>query len=246
VTARDVGLTFGRATDRGLVIQDISRNAVLADVGFRPDDVVVSVADHRVTSEREFFRWFFAEDLRDDRITIIVLRDGREVPLYVRPVTIIEQLVVVDDRPDFDPVQQFGVVVDDRVDREVVVLRVIPDSPAFRAGLRQGDVITTFRGMPVRGPREFVQVFDRIEPGEIPIEVMRNRQPREFQVDMPRFERRTVARPDFDVDRPAVERRETRRDIRTERQEDRRDARAGVPASQPAPQPRPGILPRNR
>jgi S1-C subfamily serine protease len=245
VTSRDLGVTFGRATDRGLLIQDISRNAVLANIGLRRDDVIVSVADHRIRSERDFTRWLFAEDLRDETITIIVLRDDREVPIEVRPVTIIEELVLVQD--DYDPLQTFGVVLDDRRDREILVQRVIPESPAFVAGIRAGDVITTFRGRPVTGRQQFVQVLETVEPGEVAIGVNRNRQVQEFQVDLPRFERRTSARPDFDIDRPGVERREDRRDIRTERRIDRRDGvqPAPVPANQPRPA-RPAILPRNK
>jgi hypothetical protein len=241
VTTRDLGLTFGRATDRGLVIENISRSAVLADVGFHRNDVIVSVADHRVHSDREFIRWLFAEDLRNEPITIIVLRDDREVPIEVRPAEIIEQLVVVHD--DFDPLMQFGVVLDDSADREIVVRRVIPDSPAFVAGIRAGDVITTFHGQRIAGPQQFVQVLETAQPGEVAVEVSRNRQTREFQVDVPRMERRAAT--------PGVERRQDRRDLRTERREERREGVTTQPAqpatpAQPAQPARPGILPRNR
>ena len=247
VTARDLGVTFGRATDRGLVIQDLSRSAVLADFGLRRNDVIVSVADHPVASEREFFRWLFAEDLRHERITIIVLRDGREVPIYVRPVTIIEELVMVSD--DFDPLREFGVVIDDRRPREVFVTRVLPGTPAFRAGIRQGDVITTFRGQRLVGPQQFVQVLSTVEPGTVPFAVTRNRQVQELQVELPRMARQPVVGPDLDVDAPAIERREERRENRIERREERRDGVPGVQPVQPArpvAPARPGILPRNR
>jgi predicted metalloprotease with PDZ domain len=178
-------------------------------------------------------------------VTIIVLRDDREVPIEVRPITIIEELVVVED--DYNPLQTFGVVLDDTNERQIVVHRVIPSSPAFRAGIREGDVITTFRGQRVTSPRQFVQVLERVEPGEIPVVVTRDQRTQEFQVDVPRFERRavgqrrTTARPN--IDRTGVERREDRREIRTERREDRRE---GAAPAQPAPPARPGILPRNR
>ena len=244
VTARDLGVTFGRATADGLVIQDLSRNAVLADIGLRRNDVIVSVADHPVASEREFFRWLFAEDLRRDRITLVVLRDGREVPLYVRPVNIIEDLVLVST--DYDPLQQFGVVIDDRRPREVVVTRVLPGTPAFRSGIRQGDVITTFRGQRLIGPQQFVRVLSTVEPGTVPFEVTRNRQVQELQVEMPRMARQTVVGPDLGPTTPGIERREERRENRIERREERRDGTPSVQPVTPVPQPRPAILPRNR
>jgi hypothetical protein len=244
VTARDLGVTFGRATADGLVIQDLSRNAVLADIGLRRNDVIVSVANHQVASEREFFRWLFAEDLRRDRVTLVVLRDGREVPLYVRPVSIIEDLVLVST--DYDPLQQFGVVIDDRRPREVVVTRVLPGTPAFRSGIRQGDVITTFRGQRLIGPQQFVQVLSTVDPGTVPFEVTRNRQVQELQVEMPRMARQTVVGPDLGPTTPGIERREERRENRIERREERRDGTPGVQPVTPVPQPRPAILPRNR
>jgi C-terminal processing protease CtpA/Prc len=245
VTARDLGVTFGRATDRGLVIQDVSRTAVLANLGFRRNDVIVSVADHRIVNERDFTRWLFAEDLRNEMITIVVLRDGREVPIEVRPVTIIEELILVQD--DYDPLHHFGVVLDDRSDREVVVVRVVPDSPAYAAGIRAGDVITTFRGQRITRPQQFVQVLERVDPGQVAIGVSRDQRVQEFQVDLPRMERR-AATIDGDIDRPAIERREERRENRVERREERRDSVPGVQPVQPAPvrPARPGILPRNR
>jgi hypothetical protein len=247
VTARDLGVTFGRASDRGLVIQDLSRSAVLADFGLRRNDVIVSVADHPVANEREFFRWMFAEDLRHERITLIVLRDGREIPIYVRPVNVIEELVMVSD--EYDPLQQFGVVIDDRRPREVYVTRVLPGTPAFRAGIRQGDVITTFRGQRLIGPQQFVQVLSTVQPGPVPFEVNRNRQVQELQVELPRMARQPVVGPDLEVDAPAIERREERRENRIERREERRDGVPGVQPVQPAPPvrpARPAILPRNR
>jgi hypothetical protein len=226
VTTRDLGITFGRVSNRGLVIDDLSRTTVLADLGLRRGDVLLSVADHRVRNERDFIHYLFEPDIRNEVVTVVVLRDGREVPIEVRPVTIIEQIVSV--RDDYDPLGHFGIAVDDRRANEVVVVRVIPDSPAFVAGIRPGDVITTFHGDPVRGRREFVRVIEQVQPGEIPVRVNRNRQTRELVVDMPRIEsstavRRSAGRPDFDVDRPAIERREERRENRIERREERRD-----------------------
>jgi C-terminal processing protease CtpA/Prc len=249
VTAADLGVRFGRASDRGLVIDTIESNAVFADFGLRRDDVILSVADRRVRSEQEFVRLLFAEDYRDERITIIVLRDDREVPIYVRPARIIEEVVLVHDH--YDPLREFGLVIDDSRDT-IVVQRVYRESPAFRAGIRDGDVITTFRGQRVQSPREFVRLVERVEPGEIPVEVTRNDRVEQFNVDLPRrAARRPVAAPEVDVNRatPGAERREERRENRVERRDDQRGA---TPAAQPSTQPRntqparPGLLPRNR
>jgi C-terminal processing protease CtpA/Prc len=150
---------------------------------------------------------------------------------------------------DVDPLRSFGVIVDDRRPSEVLVVRVIPDSPAFVAGIRPGDVITTFRGNPVRGRSQFVEVIQQVPPGQVAVQVNRNRQVRDLTVDMPRVPsstavRRSAARPDYDIDRPAIERREERRENRIERREERRDGPepAAVPV-ETAP-PSPPLIPR--
>ncbi len=71
---------------------------------------------------------------------MIVLRDGREDVVYLEPT------VFYADESYDDDYTYFGVVLDDRYPDRLIVLRVYPDSPAFIAGLREGDEITTFHG----------------------------------------------------------------------------------------------------
>jgi serine protease Do len=43
-----------------------------------------------------------------------------------------------------------------------VVAQVYPNTPAAKAGLEEGDVITMFAGKPVKGPRELTEIVERI------------------------------------------------------------------------------------
>jgi C-terminal processing protease CtpA/Prc len=181
VSARDLGLSLAR-TSRGLVVDDVRAGALAATIGLRPNDRIVAVEDYRVTSEDQFVRYLFDEDWRHDRVSVIVVRDGREVPIYVRPVQLIERLVV---REDSDPIATFGIVLDDRYDDELVIRQVWPNSVAYRAGLRPGDVIVRFHGQRLTSPRQFVQVFNRVDARQAPIVVERDRNLREFVVNIP-------------------------------------------------------------
>jgi hypothetical protein len=200
VSARDLGLSLAR-TSRGLIVDDVRANAIARTIGLRPNDRIVSVEDYRVTSEDQFVRYLFDEDWRYDRVTVTVIRDGREVPIYVQPVQLIERLIVVQD--DYDPLYTFGVVLDDRYDDELIVRRVLPNTVAYRAGLRQGDVIVRFHGQRLSTPRQFVQVLNRVDVQQAPIVVERDRRLREFQVSLPdelrtTSQRRTTYRREFD------------------------------------------------
>src|SRR5262245_5281765 len=48
-----------------------------------------------------------------------------------------------------DPLLQAGIVLDGRNPNRMNIVRIIPNSPAFLAGLRPGDVITRVNGNPV-------------------------------------------------------------------------------------------------
>lgn len=61
-------------------------------------------------------------------------------------------------------------------DQGVVIMRVIEDSPASKAGLRQGDVIQKVGGVAVKSPVEVQQQVEQSLVGEdLAVEVIRNR-----------------------------------------------------------------------
>jgi C-terminal processing protease CtpA/Prc len=70
--------------------------------------------------------------------------------------------------------EHFGVVLDDQYDDRIVIVEVYPNTPAYAAGLRAGDVITTWHGQRISTPREFTRVIERAEPGTVNFEYSRN------------------------------------------------------------------------
>jgi predicted metalloprotease with PDZ domain len=243
--AADFGIWFGRSTDRGLVISDVATTGAISRVGFREGDSIVSVNGRRVASEADFVRQIFADDVRNTRVKVVVLRGGREEIVYVEPAVLIEEMYA----ERHDPLEDFGLVLDDRYTDRIVVWKVLPRSPAFYAGFRSGDVITTFQGRRIASPREFVQVVERTDPGWVAVDVTRGQRARSLEVDYRTgAEARTALRPNFEqgVER-RTERREERREGREERREERREGAverieqpAVTPGTEVIPQPRPG------
>ena len=63
------------------------------------------------------------------------------------------------------------------VDRGVLVIRVLPESPAQQAGLRPGDVILKIDGQPMNDAQTVLQVIESGEPGSnVRLELSRNGQ----------------------------------------------------------------------
>jgi predicted metalloprotease with PDZ domain len=187
-----------------LIVQDVRSGALAANIGLRPRDQIVAIQDYRVSNPNQFVQYLFDPDWRYDRVPVWVVRNGREVPIYVRPAQLIERLIVV--QSDYNPLITFGVVLDNRYDRDLVVRRVIRNSPADRAGVQPGDVIVRFYGQRLSSPQQFVQAINRVDVRQAPIIVERDNSLRELMVSMPgelrtTSQQRTTYRQQLDSDR---------------------------------------------
>jgi len=136
-----------------------------------------------VTREPEFIEFLLASDV--DRVPVIVDRGGREETIYVQPSVMTEEY----DYADVNPMEQFGVVLDDRYNDRIVVWKVLPRSPAYYAGIREGDVITTVGDRPYRTRTEFEKGLVGLKSGDANIQVRRGDKTRDLSVDVPEFER---------------------------------------------------------
>jgi hypothetical protein len=186
VKPSDLGLSFSeQTTDKGLKISKLSSRSIASKADFKEGDIIVSINDHRIASQRDFLHWLHAG--RHDRITVIVLRDDREVTLFLEPDVIFQETVVAQGGA------WLGVDLYDRFSRMAVVLKVHPNSPADRAGLRGDDVIIAVEGEEIRSPEHLGQVIGQMRPGDlVEIEVERNR--RAQFVDATLASRETVSR----------------------------------------------------
>lgn len=73
----------------------------------------------------------------------------------------------------------------------ILVVGVVPGSPAATAGLVPGDVITSFDGRPVREVSDLLVALRRAQPGQpVTLTVLRDRQAREVRVTLSERSRR--------------------------------------------------------
>jgi C-terminal processing protease CtpA/Prc len=198
VRSADFGLWFDRDSDDGLVINDIG-TGVISRWGFREGDRIYSVNGVRVDGERDFVNTLFDNRWRNQRVNVVIYRHGRPWTVYVHP----SQLVTEYNTVAYDPLDAYGLVLDDRYDDYVVVWRVIPRSPAYYAGLRAGDVITTFDGRRLTGRDDFVRFIGQDGLDSVRLDISRNRQARRVDLDLSSGagvsgEARTSLRPNLD------------------------------------------------
>lgn len=168
-SAEEWGVSFGKATDRGVPISKLNSSSVAYKAGLRDSDVILSVDGHALRSGDDFERWVYAGP-RNERVKVIVWRGGREEVIYLEPT-----VLYVEDEPNYaEDYRYFGVDLDDRVRDRIIVRKVYPDTPAYASGLREGDVITTWRGERLATPRDFGRLIQRVEPGTLKFEYSRD------------------------------------------------------------------------
>jgi C-terminal processing protease CtpA/Prc len=194
----DMGLWFNRNTSNGLVISDIGSSGPISRVGFREGDRIVSVNGTRVANQNQFMQYLFADDVINSRVPVVVARSGGQQTLYVEPSVLVDQYTTVQR----DPLDQFGVTLDDRYYDRLVVWKVIPRTPAYYAGVRAGDTLWAWDGQRLARPDDLMQAIDNTNSSDAQLTVYRGRQARELEVDTTQLAARDNAHTSY---RPALE-----------------------------------------
>jgi len=154
---------------RGIRVDRVEQGARAETFGLKIDDIVTAVNDVPIHSTDDLVRELGQLPV-EATAKLQVLRDGRERTIDVKlskyPVSGVK--IVTEPRPHWRGVQveYSTAVVDPEIrkaagmrffDDRVVVLDVETDSPAWKAGLRPGSLVTHVGRRPVRTPKEFAE-----------------------------------------------------------------------------------------
>ncbi len=163
MTDRQLGISFGRATDRGLAISNLASSSVLYRAGLRSSDIVVSINGHRLARDEDFDRYVYDVE-GNDRIKVIVFRDGRDETVYLTPTVFYAEESYDDDYT------YFGVVLDTRYPDRLIVKSVNRESPAWEAGVRAGDEITGWHGQRIKTTSDFGRALHEVNGSAVDFE----------------------------------------------------------------------------
>jgi len=191
--AADLGVWFNGRTNNGLVISDIAQNGTFATAGFREGDRIVSLNGQPVTSETQFVQYLTGPNVGTQPVQVAVMRNNAQQTLTLQPTTLTQGIVAN------DPFYQYGMIIDDRNPNQILVQRVFPRTPAYYAGLRQGDVISTFGGQRITNLNTFSQNLSQANDA-VSLGVTRAGQTRDIQLDPSMGSVRTALRPNVNAD----------------------------------------------
>lgn len=166
---------FGLEQNNGAVITRVMENSPAANAGLQPGDIITRINDHVVKNSGDVKNSFGLLPIGED-VTFEVLRGGERKKITTTviagevstgaPESINQKLqgMTVGDIAEGHPL--FGKV------SGVVVAEVQRGSPAWRSGLRQGDVITSVNKQPVESLKDFLAAVDQ-KQGSLLLRIIR-------------------------------------------------------------------------
>jgi len=191
----DYGLWFGNQTNNGLIVSDIANNSVFSNVGLREGDRIVSINGQPVANETQFVQYLSSPTLGTQPVQVIVLRNGQQTTLTVQPNLLTQGIV------NHNPLYQYRLVLDNRNPNQIMVQQVYPRTPAYYAGIRQGDVITTLGGQNIATVNAFTQGLTQAN-GNVALGITRSGQTRSLEMQALQAgdtAARTALRPNYDA-----------------------------------------------
>jgi len=181
IRSGDLGLWLRRAASGGgLTVSDVSNRGAISQTGLKEGDEIISVNGQPVSSEREFVDQLFANQGSNQPVQVVIKRNGQQQTISLQPKAFVDEHLANDDR-----LHEYGIILDENNPDHPKVKAVVPQSPAFYAGLRSGDQITGFRGQRIAAVKDLVQSIINAAGGSAQMEVNRNNQTRQLDIEIP-------------------------------------------------------------
>jgi len=168
----------------GALVGEVEPNAPAAKAGIKTGDVITAVSGKKVNDPREL-RLMIGSMAPGTKAHIEVNREGQsktfDVQLGEMPATAAgentetstEESAQPEKTTVFDGVAVTNITEDIRtalnVPKEVqgvVIADIDEDSPAAKAGLREGDVIQEVNKQPVKSPKDLLAISKKLKPNE--------------------------------------------------------------------------------
>ena len=196
----DDDLKTVKGAAQGVIVEDVDTDSAAQKAGVKTGDVIVEYDSERVRTARQFTR-LVQESPVGRTVPLAVMRDGQRVALNVErreeSFRYFDELVKAPKMiPPLPPkleglfplgTGRLGIGIQDLSSQladyfgtkdGVLVTSVIDNSNASKAGLKAGDVITSFDGQNVTSTSELVRRTQRLDRGdEFTVGVVRDKKP---------------------------------------------------------------------
>jgi len=187
----------------GVLVREVVPYSPADEAGIEEDDIILKFGGKKIRSPFHLARLVRRSEV-GERVEIEILRDGESKELEVEigergggccyefylepcphgfPFPPRVYLGVKLQELNEDLAKYFGVAEDEGV----LITEVERRSPAAKAGLKPGDIITKIDGERVRDPEEVWEILRNIEPEEeVPVEIIRHGERKTLRVELKR------------------------------------------------------------
>jgi serine protease Do len=175
------------SAEAGAVVDDVRPGSPASTAGLRQGDVIIELDGDRIRSARQLTR-LVRETPGGRKTKVALMREGRRTEVEVTPTEIgggintqeiersVQRLGEIgrDAMGRFGGGQRLGVTVQELTPQlsayfgakdGVLVSSVSDNSPAAKAGLKAGDVITAIGGRPIGSTRDLLESLRDVEDG---------------------------------------------------------------------------------
>jgi S1-C subfamily serine protease len=150
--------------DAGLIVTTVDPDGTAAEVGVVRGDILLQIGDHEVNRARDL-RAVLGDLQPGDKVSLTLLHGSElrkpEVTLgerYGRPYLGISLCCGLGERLGMDVVPSTGPTL--------LIVEVLPDTPAEDVGLKEGDLILAVDGKELIESDDFVDIIKAYEPGD--------------------------------------------------------------------------------
>ena len=188
-----VELQAPREGEKGIVVQDVDPEGPAAKAGLKRGDMIVKVGDKDVSDYNGLVD-MLRKHKPGDKLSLKVMRDGKEHTLDVtlgerrsRPSPRSSGEAPRENAPAFLGVATQPLTPEMKsqlkTEEGVLITQVGPETPAARAGIRRGDVITKVGGKAVADPEQLREAVRSAHAGqELTLSVVREGKSQDIKV----------------------------------------------------------------
>ncbi|HEY4155357.1 MAG TPA: PDZ domain-containing protein [Puia sp.] len=199
-----LGVSSRRSETGGATVLEVTGSSPAEKAGIKKGDVITKVNDEKIESPENLFESIH-QFKAGDKVKITFKRGGREQTVSVvleksknAPFTYeYKNFYKMPDMPNMPGMEsplwgpmppRLGIKAQDSEDgKGVNVLEVTDGSPAEKAGLKKGDIITQFEGNETNNADELIQqVRDSRDKFTVKVKVLRDGKPQELNIKIPR------------------------------------------------------------
>jgi len=189
-----VGPTAKDAARTGAVVRDVAPESPAAKAGLKKGDLIVKIGAQEVNDPKALVE-AVAGHQGGEKVILHVVRDGKEqtieATLAERPGA---KMPTVRGRPDGPRGHFLGVRAENltaeakaklgvNAEQGAVVMEVLANMPAAKAGLQKDDVITAVNGKTIANGDELRKAVQQADEGkEVTLKVLRGKDVKEFKV----------------------------------------------------------------